>query len=428
MTKRTLNDRIIKATKPAPAGQRREIWDAVVPGLGLRVTETGTKSFVLVTRYPGSANPARRSLGGYGELTLEQARTKARGWLELIGRGVDPATEIERQHLAEARKRAGTFASVAEDFIREKLSTERRGRDVELHLRNVFIPRWGKRPVIEVTPADVKQVVREVKTRAPIQAHALLGTVRRLFNWAIDQGDYGLEHSPCDHLKSRSLIGERRPRTRTLTDDEIRAFWRACERIGYPRGSIGKLILFTGARHREAAWVPWSEFDFDKAVWTVDPKRFKSDAPHIVPLVPDVVALLRDLPRFRGGSFLFSMNLGRSATEIGWHVKADLDARMLRTLRAMARRRGDDPSTVTLAPWVVHDLRRTVRTHLAALRVPDHVAEMVLGHGKKGLQRVYDQHRYETELREALTLWAVRLRSIVQPPPANVVTLNAKAS
>jgi integrase len=423
MAKRTLNDRIIKALKPAPVGRRREIWDALVPGLGVRTTETGAKTFVLATRYPGSSNPARRALGSYGELTLEQARTKAREWLDLIHRGIDPQAEVERQRLAEARKRAGTFASVAEDFIREKLSTERRGLDAEHQLRGEFIPRWGKRPVTEIDGADVKAVIREVKARAPYMAHALLGTVRRLFNWAIEQGDYGLEHSPCDHLKAKSLIGERRPRSRVLTDDEVRAFVRACDRMGYPYGTIGKMLLLTGARHLEVAEAPWGEFDLTKGTWTIDQKRFKSDAAHIVPLTDDVLALLRDVPRFKSGSFLFSTSLGRVATELRGRAKRRIDARMLRTLRAMARRRGDDRSAVKLRPWVIHDLRRTMRTHLAALRVPDHIAEMVLGHGKKGLQRVYDQHRYETEMREALTLWAARLRSIVEPPSPNVVPL-----
>src|SRR4029077_14434745 len=104
MAKRVLNDRIIKALKPAAAGTRREIWDALVPGLGIRVTETGAKSFVLATRYPGAKNPTRRALGGYGELTLEQARAKAREWLRLIEKGIDPVVEIERQRLTEVRK------------------------------------------------------------------------------------------------------------------------------------------------------------------------------------------------------------------------------------------------------------------------------------------------------------------------------------
>jgi integrase len=104
-------------------------------------------------------------------------------------------------------------------------------------------------------------------------------------------------------------------------------------------------------------------------------------------------------------------------TRINDKVKTDLDARLLRTLKAMARMRGEDPKRVELRGWVIHDLRRTLRTHLAALRIQDHVAEMVVGHGRKGIARVYDQYRYDIEMREALTAWAARLKSIVEPPP-----------
>src|SRR4029079_412357 len=78
---------------------------------------------------------------------------------------------------------------------------------------------------------------------------------------------------------------------------------------------------------------------------------------------------------------------------------------------------------MSAAPGVVHDIRRTVRTRLASLRVSDLVAEMVIGHGRSGIQRVYDQHTYELEMREALEPSADRLRDIVTPPPENVVRL-----
>ena len=80
--------------------------DTVVRGLGMRVSETGRKTFVLVTRFPGSTNPTRRALGQYGTLTLEQARAKARHWIEQIRKGVDPASEEERARIAEQRNRA----------------------------------------------------------------------------------------------------------------------------------------------------------------------------------------------------------------------------------------------------------------------------------------------------------------------------------
>jgi len=254
-----------------------------------------------------------------------------------------------------------------------------------------------------------------VKIHAPYMAHALLATVRRLYRWASTPGrGYGITGSPCFNIRPTDLIGEKQPRTRVLEDREIRAFVRACDQLGYPYGTIGKVLLLTGARHREVSEAPWAEFDLDAKTWTIDPARFKSNIEHVVPLTDDVLALLNDVPRFKRGNHVFSTTWGEKPTMIGDKIKTQIDA-------LMAQELGTKPK-----PWRVHDLRRTVRSHLSALQIPDHVAEMVLGHGRKGLQRVYDQHRYEDELREALTRWAARLRSIVTPPPANVTALKRR--
>jgi hypothetical protein len=133
------------------------------------------------------------------------------------------------------------------------------------------------------------------------------------------------------------------------------------------------------------------------------------------------------LPLLSAGDFMFTTTDGEKPINGLSKSKRRLDERMLRTLRAMGKQDGDDVARVKLPGWVLHDLRRVVRTNLSALDIPDHVAEMVLGHGRRGLQRVYDQHRYEPQIREALDRWAAKLREIVQPasspPPANVVTL-----
>jgi integrase len=417
MATQKLTDRFIESRKRAKPGRRDEYMDAVVPGLALRVTERGTKTFVLVARYPGSTNPTRRALGEYGVLGLAQARAKARKWHDLLARGIDPAVEAERQRLAEQRKAAATFGAVAEDFIREKCAHERRGFEVERVIRRDLLPAWDGRPIADITPVDIVLLLKPIKARGEYAAHAALSTIKRLLGWAVESQVYGIELSPADRLKPKSLIGEKRPRTRVLSDEEIRAFWRACVRLGYPCGAIGRMLLLVGARHREVSEAPWSEFDLAKRTWTIDQARFKSSVEHVVPLTSDMVALLEDLPRFKRGEHVFSTSAGEKPTMITDKIKQKIDA-------LMAQELGTKPK-----PWVVHDLRRTVRSHLAALRVPDHVAEMVLGHGRKGLQRVYDQHRYQDEVREALTLWAARLRDIVEPPPANVVAIKkAKAA
>ena len=102
---------------------------------------------------------------------------------------------------------------------------------------------------------------------------------------------------------------------------------------------------------------------------------------------------------------------------------------MTRYLRAFARLRGDDPSAVTLSPFVVHDIRRTMRTHLAGGAAgAGFVRELVIAHTKPGLHEVYDQHAYLDEKRRALELWAQRLMGIVEPPPSNVVPLRKAVS
>lgn len=402
MAKRTLSDRALKALKAAKAGKRYDIADSVVPGLAIRVTDTGQKTFVLVARYPGSKNPTRRALGDYGALTLEKARTKARQWLELLHRGTDPREEEEKKKAAEQRQRKNTFAAVAEDFVRDKLATERRGKDAERHIRREFLPRWGRLPVAQITESHVREVVRAAKDRgSPYEAHAILATARRLFSWAIDQRAYGLESSPCDRLRPKAIIGEKKPRQRILTDDEWRALWKASERVGYPYGPLYRMLALTGQRKSEVAEARWREFDIAAKLWTIPAERMKSDAAHAVPLSGDVIEILKSLPRFTKGDYLFSTDFGANPVNGFSKAKVRLD-------KAMAAELGGK-----IEPFVIHDVRRTMRTGLSALPVPDLVRELVIAHSRPGLHRVYDLHAYEKEKRHALELWAAKLRGIV---------------
>ena len=89
MTKRRLTDRALKVLRPK--GLRYELMDTDVPGFGVRVSQTGQRTFVLIARYPGSPNPTRRALGEYPAISLEKARGRARYWRDLISRrGLTP--------------------------------------------------------------------------------------------------------------------------------------------------------------------------------------------------------------------------------------------------------------------------------------------------------------------------------------------------
>jgi integrase len=418
--KRTLNDRILKTLKPAEPGKRYEIKDTVVPGFWVRVTDKGHRTFILVARFPGSTNPTRGKLGDYGALTLEQARQKARGWLDRISKGIDPREEEERQRAAELRKRQNTFASVAEDFIKEKVVRERKADEVERDIRREFISRWGGLPITQIAKAHVIEMVKATKERGKFyQAHNLLSTARRLFSWAVDQHVYGLEVSPCAPLKAKSLIGEKKPRKRVLTNDEMRALWAAADRMGYPYGPLYHLLCLTGLRRDDVGEARWSEFDIESKLWIIPADRMKMDVAHTVPLTDGMMGILKSLPRFIKGDFLFSTRQGAKPVNGFAHAKLKLDAMMEAELGTK------------LAEFINHDIRRTMRTHLSALpEVPDLVRELVIAHAKKGQHRVYDLYEYLPEKRKALELWQARLREIVEPsskepPAANVVALRA---
>ena len=168
-----------------------------------------------------------------------------------------------------------------------------------------------------------------------------------------------------------------------------------------------------------------SELDLDAALWTIPAERMKGDAAHLVPL--SAPALIRSLPEFTG-SHLFSTTAGRKPVNGFSKAKARLDYLMLAELRKDAAERGEDPGKAQLAPWVLHDLRRTGRTRLSALPIPDIVRELVIAHAQKGLHKVYDLHSYLDEKRDALDRWAWKLRDIVDPPPSNVTVLRASVT
>jgi integrase len=175
--------------------------------------------------------------------------------------------------------------------------------------------------------------------------------------------------------------------------------------MSYPFNSIYRLLLLTGLRLNEVADAAWPEFDLPQRLWTIPAHRMKGKngkaRPHNVPLTADMLAILDTLPRFNGGPYLFSATNGQSPSWVSSEIKARVDAAMAKRLRA------DVPA------WTNHDLRRTVRSRLTELRVSPDVAEAILAHVKPGIRGVYDRFEHLDEKRDALTLWAQRLREIV---------------
>jgi integrase len=141
--------------------------------------------------------------------------------------------------------------------------------------------------VADITRSDVTAFLKAKKRSAPGQARNLLGHLKCLFAWAINDGSYGLTGSPCHDIKAKLTIGAKRSGDRVLTDDELRAFWRATGRMRYPYGPLYRLLLLGGVRLNEAADASWPEFDFVTRRWTI---RTASGITPIQPVGPQLRA------------------------------------------------------------------------------------------------------------------------------------------
>jgi integrase len=392
--KKPLTDRGIQALKAAASGQRRLVWDAIVPGLAVRVTDQGVRTFVLVTRYPGSRSPAPRSLGVYGAITLEAARIKAREWLALIAAGTDPAAVVPPAAPM-------SVAAVLEDFVaryvRAKGRTLRSAALIESAFARHVKPRIGKIEIYKLRRSAVAAMLNEIaKASGPVAADRTLAYLSKALNWFAMGDDEFV--SPIVRGMARTKPRER-ARDRVLSEAELRAVWLAAESAGV-FGRYLRFTLLTAVRRTEAARMKWTELDGD--LWIIPAARMKAKAEHVIPLSTAALELLGD----RQGPFVFTTD-GVTAISGFSKFKAQFD------------------KASGVQGWRLHDLRRTARTLLTQAGVKEEVAEQCLAHVIGGVRGVYNRHQYLEEKRQAFEALASLVLRIVEPA-ANVVAIKGR--
>ena len=241
--RKRLTDASVEALKPQ--AKRYLVYDSVVSGLAVRVAPSGRKTFVLVGRH-GAKHSSRKSLG---DVTLDEARAK-----------------VQSCHKAgRSTAQAPTFGDVVARYL-VHIKHQKRERDGRLILNREFVSRWAHRRLDTITRKDVLEVTDAALVLGHVYAaHAAWAHVRRVYNWAIARGL--CESSPCDRVRPRDIIGERRPRHRVLTDDELRRVWHAAGDLEYPFGPFYRLLMVTGQRRAEVANARRSEFNLKDRVW-----------------------------------------------------------------------------------------------------------------------------------------------------------------
>jgi integrase len=339
---------------------------------------------------------------------LGDARDEASKVLQRVERGEDPAAEKSAEKIEKTADRS-TVEAVVGDFIEKYAKRRNKGwKGAESMFNRDVIPRWGTKQITEVTRRDVVELLEAVVDRgSPYAANQTLAAVRKLFNWCLERSI--VETSPVAGIKAPTKANER---DRVLTDDEIKSVWAAFDTLGYPFGTIGKLLLITGQRRDEVASMRWADLDLENKVWTLPREMTKADRSHTVPLSPMAVDILTAVKKLYKTECVFP-----SRTRKDRHVSGF----------SKAKDRVDTQSGVK--DWRLHDLRRTAASHMARLGTPVNVLSKVLNHASSGAQggvtAIYNRYGYEPEKRMALEAWSRYLDHLVNGTTLdNVVSIN----
>ncbi len=385
------------------------IFDEELPRFGIRLRSGGKRTWIV--QYRIGRKHRRLSLGPVEAMKLATARDEARRALAKVGLAMDPQAEKERARSEASVSLGGvadSYLAAAKDRLRPRSYIE-----LERHLRQAWAPLRGQ-PINGIDRATVASHLSSMTTaRGPVAANAARTALSALYSWAMREGI--AEANPVA-LTNRPAVP--RARDRVLRDDELRSIWRACRDDDY--GRIIRLLILTGQRRDEVASMAWSEIDLEQVLWSLPGSRTKNHRPHDVPFSDLALEILASVPRRAGRDLLF----GESERGFsGWSkAKLALDKRIA------ADREGS--GLPALAPWRLHDLRRTFATRGGDLGLFPHVIEAVLNHvsgSRAGVAGIYNRSLYAPEKRDGMVRWSEHLRAVVTDRPSRVIQMRREA-
>jgi len=382
-----LTDPKVQSIKPPASGQE-EHPDHKVTGLRLRVGASGKKTWTLRRRV--GAKVLNRKLGTYPAMGLAKARVEAERLLAALER--DGSTEaIDR-----------TFGAAAETWIDKvakpkNSSWQLQERRLEMHI----LPAWRDRKIASIKRADVRELLDGIE--GDVLPNRVLTLVKTIFRYALSR-DW-IEASPVEGIAKPKVETER---DRVLDMSEVKHIWDAAALMGYPFGHYLRMLTLTAQRRNEVAGMRWSDLDLEAGTWTLRSGDTKSNRAHVIPLSTPALAILKAVPEL--GAFVFT-----SDGETHVHGFAKGKARLDQFIAAAGK---------PLAPWTLHDLRRSAATHMVRLGVHMETVGRLLNHAPTGVTRkVYALHDFAPEKRSALDRWGAEvLRANEGREAGNVVS------
>jgi integrase len=340
--KMRLTQAAVERIAPPKAG-RVDYFDSHLPGFGLRVSAKKNRSWFVFYRQLGVQR--RYTLGSIERVPkVEDAREAARAILRDVARGDDPAVAKAARRTALASEQGApvvhTVATLAAEFIERYARPKNRSwRDTDGILKRHVLPRWGERPVADITRRDVHDlldglvdagkkppaspVVDRGGTKAPrviggpMAANHALAAIRRMFGWAVERDI--IAKSPVDGVRPPAPAVAR---DHVLTEDQLSRLYAAAAGDG---GAYVRALVLSAQRRTEVATMRWSDLDLDKQVWTLPPELTKNKREHVVPLSPALVGILTSLPKI--GTFVFSSTGGKRPLSVSVREHLSLKSR-----------------------------------------------------------------------------------------------------
>lgn len=408
-----LTDRFIDAIKPPPAGSPAiDYPDEITPGLVLRVTAAGVKSWSFRFRNR-DRKTTRKALGTYPAVKLADARTEAGKLKQQVRDGVDITAPPP------AVREAVTFSMVLDRWERRQTKLGKRSvaetrRILDLHV----VPKLGARGVDAIRKRDVIEILEYLRDEMgyAAQVNRVQRAISGVLAYAVDADV--IEVNPLAGLKPQVIEKERE---RVLDLDELAKVWTAAEALSATGRALVRLLILTGQRREEVTGMAWAELDYDHAnkewtnggVWMIPAERAKGKREHAVPLSPEAREIIAAQPVGAAGDFIFSASFGRTSFA-GWR-------RAAMTIAEKA---------ALPEPWVIHDLRRSFATGLGeVLNIEESAISRALGHSPKarmGVTARYERSERLDQVRAAMDAWAaVVLRHVEGKKADNVVSLAA---
>jgi integrase len=368
------------------------------------------------------------TFGNYPEMNLALAREKHAQAMQKLERGIDPGAAVQEQKNIE--KQEPTFAELLEEFWMMELSKTSSAKERRRLIEKDVIPMWENRKVSTIKRRDAVILIDSVRARAAVTANRLQGVMVRMLNFASERGI--IDINPMWGMRK----AKEKSRARVLTDTEIKTLWDCLdlERTDIDLFHVVKLalraILLTGQRPGEVAGMRWDEIV--EGVWTIPGTRTKTREENRIPINPMLADLIEQARGYSGASdFVFVSPRARTYT----HTRSNdarptvVDAHL--TVGSLANGLRRHRNIIQICErFTPHDLRRTVRSKLAEIGIPDHIAEQVLGHKLQGVLGIYNRYGYENERRGALLQWEKRLQQINNDAPViardNILRINRR--